>query len=820
MSIETSFQFSRKEKGKENDKGKREDYRRELEEKRKLLSTLAYFIGKDFHIPVELNTPGAGWHWDFKHNVIRIDPEDLILEIFNEKRRQQGLRELNEQEHMDYLRFVISHEAGHRRITRADFIPEKVWNQEGFPFLMNAIEDPRDNNFVADAYPLFRDQMKLAYEDFLNKEEKGKEEAKERLGHTPRFMQAGFEYIRQWFREREGADFHISDELPDEVKSVVEKTLSAAQDAWWTYPEKREADDPEQGEDLIRKYAQASYRIIHDRIWPEFKKLIEQDKRDQELEEFLKEIQEKMRQGQSEEQESSGGKTSQEGEQGEESDRGGGADERNGEDDRDGKESGDTANEDGEQQEEKANGEGKEEESSRGKQTREQEGTNGENGGTDEQREDGGEKGDRKENSEEQARRDGIPSELKESLSEEELRELEEALRDGNSHEEGKQEGKAIDLDQLSESLKEKLRDYLDSLPEEEKREIAEKAEASLRAFEEELRDELESKLSERRREGSPDEESFSPEEEGEGAERKEKQSDKDKEVEDERTFTEEEEERLNAYRDMLKQVIERDANVYEKYRREVIPIIQRLEHELADIFDRRKRNAWQTKLKRGKKIDIKRRMQEQARDIPVIESRAWKRREAPQERDYAITLLVDLSGSMRGKKIKETFKGVIALAEVLNRFSIKTEVLGFNDTLYEYKTYQEEMSDEIRSRMGSMLQEVYSPGAVYNDDGWAVEQASERLEKVKGAQEKFLIVLSDGLPEESDKHPGSRYPLKKMIRDAQEREQKVIGVGIGPNTEHVENYYPNSIANIHIQEFPEKLSHLLREVIENYQSF
>ena len=58
---------------------------------------------------MKLNDPGAGWHWDFGENKIRIDPKDLI------------------EKPMDYLLFVISHEGGHRRITRADDIPPEIW---------------------------------------------------------------------------------------------------------------------------------------------------------------------------------------------------------------------------------------------------------------------------------------------------------------------------------------------------------------------------------------------------------------------------------------------------------------------------------------------------------------------------------------------------------------------------------------------------------------------------------------------------------------------------------------------------------------------
>lgn len=207
----------------------------EIRHKQQILSSLAYFIGKDFRIPVELNKPGAGWHWDFKENVIRIDPKDLL------------------EKPMDYLRFVISHEGGHRRISRTDFIPLEKWKQPGFSFMMNAIEDPRDNNFVAESYPKFQEQMDLAYTQDLDFEAKAKEKADQKLGYKPRFMQAGFEYIKQWFRETQGKEVKISDDLPEDVRTAVQTTLESARDSWLRYPSRKEAD---KSEELIRKYAQ------------------------------------------------------------------------------------------------------------------------------------------------------------------------------------------------------------------------------------------------------------------------------------------------------------------------------------------------------------------------------------------------------------------------------------------------------------------------------------------------------------------------------------------------------------------------------------
>lgn len=686
----------------------------EIEKKRKVLSSLAFFIGKDFEIPVELNSPGKGWHWDFKNNIIRIDPKDLL------------------EKPMDYLRFVISHEGGHRRITRADFIPEDVWKQPGFSFMMNSIEDPRDNNFVADSYPKFREQMELAYQDDLDIEDKSIEKAKQKLGYQPRFMQAGFEYIKQWFKEVQGKDQELSEELPADVREVVKKTVESARDSWWRYPSKDEADS---SEEMIRQYAEASYKINLKKVWPEFKKLVEKDQEDQKIQELLKDMQ----------------------------------------------------------------GEGQE----------------------------GGESG-----------QGGLPQELKDKLNPEEQKELEEALKkaiedakkgeeeadkDSNQGEEeregkpepgepskGKSGGKPINLDSLTDKLKQKIKEYIDSLPDDQKKELAEKAGKAIKDFEDEVNKELRGKLTEESGEHSK------PDQSKDGKDGQETQG----RIQKPRPVDREE---IDKFRDQVEKSLHKDANAYESHRREVLPIIDKLENDLREIFVARRAHKWQSGFKTGKRIDIKRRIQEKAKGVPAMESKAWQKKELPQEKDYAITILIDLSGSMRGEKIEETFKAVIVLAEVLNRLSINTEIVGFNDRLYEYQSFGESMSKEMRQSMGGMLKEVtnFDGGrANYNDDGWALEQASERLRKQK-ANEKFLIVLSDGLPEESPQHSGSVYDLSTQVkRIIDETDQKLIGLGIGRGTEHVEKYYPSSLANIPIEEMGRKLADVIREAIENYDKF
>lgn len=656
----------------------------EITSKQKVLSSLAYFVGKDFEIPVLLNKPGGGWYWDQEKNHIKVDPKDLL------------------EKPMDYLRFVICHEAGHRRISHIiDVIPKEVWQQPGFSFMFNALEDPRDNNFVAEAYPRFKNQMIGAY-DLIDQEHQAQVKAKAELGHQPKSMQAGFEYMKQWLKEVKGEEFKIDPQLPADVQEVVQKTLPAAQDSWWRYPTKTEADT---SEEVITQYAKTAYNIDYEQIWPEFKTLVDKDIERQTQQEALQEaIDEALKEGQQDTQSPM------------------------------------------------------------------------------------------------------LPPELSDTLSPAEREELEGAMKDALEKSQAETTAEQsqqpiVDLDSLSEGLQQKIQDYVASLPEEVKEELRQKAEEAMRAFEEKISETLQGKLVPKASE--PTEESM-PSEEPPPPRRGEPID-------------------SGPLKQVIEKVLAKDANTYEAYQREVLDTIVQLENDLREIFTERRSHSWQSGYKSGKKIDMKKRMQEEAKGVPVINSRAWEKREMPQEKDYAVELMVDLSGSMANNgKIEETFKAAIVLAEVLNRLSIKTEILGFNDRLYEYQVFGNNLSAGMREKMGGMLQEVQDHGpsgrekASYNDDGWAVEEASARLQKQK-ASEKLLIILSDGQPEPSPPHAGSEYDLQTIVQKiTKETKQRIIGLGIGRGTEHVKRYYPNSIANVEVKKMAATLAELIKQAIVN----
>lgn len=201
----------------------------------------------------------------------------------------------------------------------------------------------------------------------------------------------------------------------------------------------------------------------------------------------------------------------------------------------------------------------------------------------------------------------------------------------------------------------------------------------------------------------------------------------------------------------------------------------------------------------------------------PAMSTRIFERVHLPEKKDYAISLLVDLSGSMYGEKIEETFKGVVLLTEVLNRLGVKVEILGFQDQIIRFKDFDEELSDAVRKKMSGMILEVSdeNPGghnnAMYNDDGPAVDEASRRLNK-QSAKQKFLVVFSDGVPAGRRSNQMDLYAAIKRVLT--KTDQKLIAVGLGPYTDHVAKYYPTSLPNTRMQDFSAVLGALLEDII------
>ena len=235
----------------------------ELAERMERLRTMGRTIGKDFAMRVEIGKK-PGWQYIFKPiNTIEVDVEDV---------RRKGL---------DYCLGLIVHEGAHRRVSRLDFVPEEQWQESGFSFLMNAVEDPRVDNWAGKKYEGAADWLKQVYEEDLPEEDRIDAKAKEKLGYAPKHIQYGMEVFRYWHTGK------FSEYLPEDVREVLKLTIDDAAKAYGALP----GNEPT--EDEIVKKAKLMFGIVRSKIWPEYKKLVDKSVDDETVRQMIKEVIEK-----------------------------------------------------------------------------------------------------------------------------------------------------------------------------------------------------------------------------------------------------------------------------------------------------------------------------------------------------------------------------------------------------------------------------------------------------------------------------------------------------------------------------------------------
>ena len=74
-----------------------------------------------------------------------------------------------------------------------------------------------------------------------------------------------------------------------------------------------------------------------------------------------------------------------------------------------------------------------------------------------------------------------------------------------------------------------------------------------------------------------------------------------------------------------------------------------------------------------------------------------------------------------------------------------------------------------------------------------------------------MLVVLSDGRP---SGRRSNAADLVSAVADVSRGGLSLIGIGVGPGTDHVAEYYPRAIASVPLTDLPARVGAVLREVL------
>ncbi|MEM9637696.1 MAG: cobaltochelatase subunit CobT [Pseudomonadota bacterium] len=187
--------------------------------------------------------------------------------------------------------------------------------------------------------------------------------------------------------------------------------------------------------------------------------------------------------------------------------------------------------------------------------------------------------------------------------------------------------------------------------------------------------------------------------------------------------------------------------------------------------------------------------------------------------RDTVVTLLLDNSGSMRGRPISIAAICADVLARTLERCNVKVEILGFTTRAWKGGQAREAWLNEGRpqqpGRLNDLRHIIYkSADAPWrrtrpnlglmmkegllkeNIDGEALEWAHRRM-LMRGEARKILMVISDGAPvDDSTLSVNPANYLEKHLRDViamveKRRAVELLAIGIGHD---VTRYYDRAV--------------------------
>lgn len=140
---------------------------------------------------------------------------------------------------------------------------------------------------------------------------------------------------------------------------------------------------------------------------------------------------------------------------------------------------------------------------------------------------------------------------------------------------------------------------------------------------------------------------------------------------------------------------------------------------------------------------------------VPAGETRIFQRAQKKQFHEYAVSLLIDVSGSMSGTKLDVACKCTHALEYALTRAGAEVDVYAFNG---DYKHVKPEVVRDPMMFHKKMAEQLGAYGA-HNNDADAVRLTAEKL-LMRREPGKILLVLSDGQP------AAGNGPISRMIKN------------------------------------------------------
>ncbi len=263
---------------------------------------------------------------------------------------------------------------------------------------------------------------------------------------------------------------------------------------------------------------------------------------------------------------------------------------------------------------------------------------------------------------------------------------------------------------------------------------------------------------------------------------------------------------------------------------------VSRLANKLQRRLQARQNRSWDFDLEEGT-LDAGRLARVVANPLTPL---SFKQERDTEFRDTVVTLLIDNSGSMRGRPISIAAISADVLARTLERCQVKVEILGFTTRAWKGGQSREawvaahrpalpgRLNDlrhivykradapwrRARPNLGLMMKEGLLKE---NIDGEALEWAHRRL-MARPEARKVMMVISDGAPvDDSTLSANPASYLERHLRDVigmieRRRAVQLIAIGIGHD---VTRYYGRAVTITDVEQLAGAMTEQLASLFE-----
>ena len=222
---------------------------------------------------------------------------------------------------------------------------------------------------------------------------------------------------------------------------------------------------------------------------------------------------------------------------------------------------------------------------------------------------------------------------------------------------------------------------------------------------------------------------------------------------------------------------------------------------------------------------------------LKANDDRVFRRKHEMRMKNTAVEILTDMSGSMGGHKIEVAAYASYAIAQMLQRVNIASEVMTFSTrdvpgayaremqaaeqrigrmfshrgacNHYLIKGFNERMSPDVLKRFAHL---GAGGGHMWtNCDPESVDVAARRL-AYRQEERRVLLVLSDGHPSFAGDRTAGDARLKEVIKNAEGAGMEVVGIGITDDS--VRKYYPKCVVIQNVDDLPSAIMGELQRIL------